>query len=51
MWVESELVVSSDVAKGQPPVVMTRIVEFMELGEAKPSIAPVVKEALGIEEK
>jgi hypothetical protein len=51
MSVESELVISPDVAKGQPPVVMTRVVEFMELGEAKPSIAPEVKAALGIEEK
>jgi len=51
MSVESELVVSADVAQGQPPVVMTRIVEFMELGEAKPSIVPEVKRALGIEEK
>jgi hypothetical protein len=50
MVVESELVVSPDVAKDQPPVALTRVVEFMELGTAKPSIVPEVRQALGIEE-
>lgn len=50
MVVESELVISPEAAKNQPPVGVTRTVEFLELGTAKPSIVPAVKQELGIGE-
>jgi len=50
MVVESELVISPTAAKDQPPVAVTRTVEFLELGTAKPSIVPAVREELGIGE-
>lgn len=52
MTVESELVPDpkAEGGKNAPPVKMKRVVEFMELDAAKPSIVPEVKEALGIKE-
>jgi hypothetical protein len=50
MIVESELVIPAKVAKDQPPVFVTRTVEFLELGTAKASIAVEVKQELGIGE-
>jgi hypothetical protein len=50
MVVESELVISPEVAKNEPSVKVKRTVEFMELNAAKPSIVPQVKEALGIKD-